>query len=406
VPLANGSLAYIAQRYISPGNFEPVLVRIPSRAAPSVTALPPVEGLARYAEAISPDGTVWIAHACKDRITRVLPDGRIGQVPLPNQRCSFEDERRSVLAVGGEGSVWLFNSCQGRVVRVPLVGRARTWRTAPPGGCQDLELSPAIPIRPTDDGGLRFPGGRIDAAGRLHRTGVPVPVAETPDGSTWVVRGAVIVQRTGAGNVRRIRETHARTVLAWTVGPDGRFWFVAGLPHDDDYGDWWATDAQLGAVDGAGRVVRQALSLTASPSDRAFDFPPLMVAGADGSVWMTEYTTPGHPVENVVRLTPAGPLPPPVRRAVPVRVLARRAGTAWIQVACTARPGLFCDGSARIATGGIPVPFVIPGGERRPCKLTLTVAARSTLRRRGVLAIATRVNGEAVVRRTLRLESR
>lgn len=409
-PLADGSMAYVAERFAAPGVFLPVLVRLSPDRSPRVTSLAPIEQEAVYGEAIAPDGSVWIAHACADRLTHVAPDGAVTTVRLRHLGGCDGDrsltESDSAVAIGGDGTVWLVNRCQGRVAKIPLVGAVREWRLL--RACAGVRSDPTtMAIRPSDDGALRIPDAEIDRAGRLRQKAGRPPDAVTRGDVRWWVQRAAIVRRAADG-ARHIRVGGGRTILSWSVGPDERLWFVAGVVHDD-VGSWWTTAAEVGATDRDGHVDRQALTSMVPGSDVVFHSPPLMTAAADGSLWITGYVAAGSPSTSILRLVPSDPAPRGSVRTTPTRVLARRGPFVWLQLVCDARPGAYCTGRAHLAGGrGGAAPFAIPGREARPVRLVLGSAQRRTLRLRGGvrLGVVVRTRNGITTRHVLRLTER
>lgn len=352
--LADGSMAFAGWR-----GTQPVAVRVRPGQEPRIWVLPATARPVR-AFAIAADGATWMDDVCGKALVRMAPDNSVVRVPVPGIGCDSEGarERYPALAVGGDGAVWLAHLCEGRIVRVPLVGRPRHWRTASePDACNDF-ASPGIrrlrvAIEPTAAGGLRFPGGVVDARGRVQKR-------------DWV---------------------QFPDRLASTSGPDARRWYVRAHYewHPQDQFGW---GVKLGASNTNRPGDEQLLPPFATARDRepVITRPPAMTAGPDGSVWLRTHSREnGRYTTELVRATPIPPLAeaPPARASV-VRVIARRGATAWLQLRCTSRSGTYCTGSTTLAGDGLarrPARFAIAGGLEGAVALGLGARARAMLRR-------------------------
>lgn len=359
-PLSDGSMAYVGDSDFR----RRVLVRVAPGRQPDTRPLPTSRGYGPSAIAV--DGTVWIDDLCAKRVIGAAPSGETRDVPIPGIDCASEGEAYPMIAVGGDGAVWVAHLCAGRIMRIPLVGSPRLWHVhSQPDLCSVVSAGVRplhVAIEPTDAGGLRFPGGTVDAHGRVRGR----PVVRFPDR------------------------------LASTTAPDGRRWFVRAqylwTPWDE-----FGWNVRLGARTADGTAIEQPLppfSATGEGGVLLYGYPR-MTAGPDGSVWIDAGERSGDEyARDLLRATPVpttGPAPTP--SAMVSRVLARRGPVVWVQLECQARPGLYCTGNVRlVGNSGGAAAFAVPGAETRPARLVLGRAQRWALRSRGRVAV------DAVVR--------
>lgn len=396
--LTDGSLAY-------PGTFF-YIENGDGRASAALVSVPRV-GRARFVRlsdstgdrgwsptAVAPDGAAWRARACSGLLSRTAPDGAETRIHLPPRRCRAETVAgdNSAFAFGPDGSVWFASLCQAWIARVPLVGRAHMWRLPARRHCTPDEdafewlRAPHPRLLATQDGGVRFEDGRIDARGhlRLDRSGL-LPDAIAPDGAEWRVNAREIVRRGRGGRVTRTSVPVGdepfgdgpRQFVGGAIGPDGRLWYLSAVPVDHQSGGWHNALMHAGAIDAAGRAVDAAL-----PRDDAADVSMQPVAAAR-AVWLNAPTV-------ALRISVRPPRGSREAQARVTHFLARRGATVWIQVRCSAPPGTFCSGVvklfaswARIAVHRVR--FAVPAGEARAIPLRLTRRAIARLRKQGHL---------------------
>jgi len=371
--LADGSLAFGGELlYDDAGVVRDrtahVLVTLPRRGPARAVRLSNSGADATWsATAIAPDGAAWRARVCGGLLSRTAPDGTETRIHLPPQRCRAEVVARhnAAFAFGPNGAVWVASLCQAWIARVPLVGRARTWRLSERPRCRtdyDELHQPPPRLLTTADGGLRFANGRIDSYGRLDldSRGL-VPDAIGPDGAEWRVTPRAINRRSRSGRVTRTSVPGGdepfgdgpRQFVGGTIGPDGRFWYLSGVPVDEQSLGWHNAWMHVGAVDAAGHMVDQPL-----PDGEGADVAMQPVAAA-GAVWLN---APRAALR--VRVRPSGP---PIPEARATHFLARRGATVWIQLRCNASPGTFCNNvvGLSVSWGRVAVHrarFAIPGG--------------------------------------------
>lgn len=376
-PLVDGSMELLAARF--PGDAPSVahLVRVRRDGARfDVVPVPASSGDTDWkAAAIAPDGSLWRARPCAGVLSRTSPQGVERRIHLRPWRCGaypWRIELGATFAFGPDGSVWFASPCQARVVRVPLVGRPREWRYRRRPDCAfGIDRRPARRALAPLHGGLLLRGVRITPRGRIVAGDPRVPDAITPDGTEWRVtpQGVDLRPPAGGRSLRTDPLADHHKVIAWASGPDGRFWYVSAHVVDELSAGIGFIDQRIGAIDAAGHVEEQALGSLGS------DALPQLVAGPDGDLWIAE----GPSLIRVATVPPLGPGAAP--RARVVRVVARRDLTAWVELACSARPGAFCAGHVRLVDrGGHPLsrgatPFAVPGGEGRAVPVALTRAA-------------------------------
>lgn len=397
--LADGSLGYVAAP--TRGDRRWAVARLRADGGAETRRLAVDADRTAPWPSLAPDGSVWIADSCRDRLARVAPSGRVQRFRLRSVGCAHVDDwirpvDAQAIRRGVDGSTWLVNQCQGRVARVDRHDRVREWRVR--SFCSergDLSVRPSQVVVEAS-GGLRLSGQRITASGAV-RSAPALPDVVTADGSGWTLSadGDAIELVRGDGTQQRlvVQELVGRPYAVELVaGPDGRAWIVAG--------DWrrgellWllggTTVAALSA-DGTVRIV----PLPSWPvGDRAPRLGrPGATVGSDGAIWTREVGSSDARLWRVLRIASDVPVDGRVR-ARAVRALERRRERLWIQVACDAAPGRWCTGSARLADArgrsllGDEPPFAVPAGAREAIVLPLSSRARDTLRRGAIRAQA------------------
>jgi hypothetical protein len=372
-----------------------MLVTFPRHSSARAVRLSDSTGDARWSPtAIAPDGVAWRARACSGLLSRTAPDGIETRIHLPPQRCRAEvvAGANGAFAFGPDGAVWFASLCQAWIARVPLVGRPRMWRLSGRPHCRasyddfDALRQQHPRLLATQDGGVRFENGRIDARGRLRldRSGI-LPDAITPDGAEWRVGAREIVRRGRDGRVTRTPVPDGDASLSGVprqfagaaIGPDGRLWYTSAVPADGLSFGWSNALMHVGAIDDSGRAVDQAL-----PLEYAADVSMQPVASVR-AVWLNATTA-------ALRIG-VRPLRMLANDAPTTRFLARRGATVWVQVRCSAPPpGTFCASTvklfaswARIAVHRVR--FAVPAGDARAIPLRLTARAMRRLRKQGHL---------------------
>jgi len=317
--LADGSVGFVAPRRTTrdgPGGdslVEWVLVRMaPTGSVPTVTPLVETPWVSSQA-VLAVDGTAWIASDCRHRIVHVTPGGRVARFRVPGRRCKPALQPQPRLAIGQDGTVWYVDLAEGVIARFARNGGQRSWRYVPRRSAYvpPTRRIPPTPIHATSGGGLRFPGGRIDAGGALRLDGSAAPHVVTSDGAVWTVVGPATVERVRHAATRRFTLPESSgTLIGWTAGPDGRFWYLAGRTRFGMPRRTW--DVRIGAIDAGGRIEEQALP----PADPAVAGPtlttlPWMTAGPDGTIWVGEVRIlvahPDASVSDLLRVAPFRP---------------------------------------------------------------------------------------------------
>ncbi len=389
--LADGSTAFEGFDFFSRGGYGRRLVRLSAAGGAvrshQVAASGPYATWDPFATAIAPDGSLWRSLACSGVLSQTRPTGVETRFHLRRRGCRNPvdglDVYGSTFAFGADGSVWFANLCQAQIVKIPLVGKRREWRLGRRPHCQiddDSRFQQRRPILPLPDGGLRFEHGHITPSGRLVRDRTTVPDAITPDGAEWRVSASGI-ERRKSGQVRLVTSPVAggRQVIAWTAGADGRLWYLTARPVDEQSAGIQNADLHVGMLDARGNGTEQPID----PQDPYnVNIAPWLVVGADGAVWLGS----SYSVFRVMTDPPLGPAAAPRARAI--RLMGRRGATAWVQLSCRARIGVYCVGSVKLASstgrslGGAAARFAVPGGERRTIPLTLASAVVRSLHRR------------------------
>ncbi len=343
--------------------------------------------------ALTPDGTVWSARTCADRVTRVTARGAVRSFTLSGLGCRAVDEwvtpeAGQRILPSADGSVWVVNRCQGRVARIDPQERVREWRIG--SYCTEDDEVRVLPTRAQvdADGSLRLDGLRIAPGGAPQRLPqLTVPDATTADGSEWTIRGdgRAIEQRTPAGETREIALSPpgGPPLHAWRLlGGATALWFVGS---DTALGSVVAiAPRSFGTITPAGVVTARPLADIRSAWP---DAVPTLAAGPDGRAWtvIDAATRLNEPVLTWLTRFDVGQ-PPATARPRVRRVLGRAGQRLWLQLACAAPPGRYCEG--RVALAGArgraalpaPAPYLVAGGTRAALAVRLTPATVRALR--------------------------
>lgn len=254
--------------------------------------------------AVQPDGTVWYARSCDDRLVRVAVGGRLHRVRLPRLGCRFVDEWETpqaseTIVRGADGATWLANRCQGRVVRVDRRDRVLVRRL--PSACSEDVSGNVQPTRALAErsGALRLDGYRIGARGVVRRVpGLTVP--------TLAVGGAEYTATAGEREVA-VRTPAGVPTTATTAEPlhtlfasgDGRAAFTSGAwQKPRPYQLWSPLPTTLGAISANGTVVQRTLPEWPGVVYTA----GLAAPGRDGFVWVVQRgNLAGQPDAGAVR---------------------------------------------------------------------------------------------------------
>lgn len=416
--LADGTVAVVVG-----GSDERRIVRLRDGRPVRSVVLPRTAAKAKTA-AIAPDGTVWLAMSCADRLTRVSPAGSTRSIRLRGLGCRHVDEwvqpeNGQVLQRGADGATWLANLCQGRIVRVDRRERVREWRLPPT--CSKDRGNVVAPARAhaEPDGGLRLPGVRITASGALRRDpGIVVPDVVTPGGEwTRGDDGSTVVWRGRGGRTRTFALGGAdRSLYAWTLaaGSDDSVWFGGGSLRSSVGDVLQSVDPRfeerplVGSVRPDGGGAEQSMPWTQEKP--LVTYVVRLAAGADGRAWVLETGSPfrEQPVSRLGRADLGASRLRAPRPSV-LRVLERSGGRLWLQLSCDAPAGRFCagdvrltDGHGRALTAG-RTRFVLAGAARDAVALTLTRLARR-LTRDGPLRVRASLRGRSgAATRTIRV---
>jgi streptogramin lyase len=381
----------------------PALVRFDAATgqAARVTRLPAsAEGA--YGLAVAPDGAVWFARSCEDKVGRVLPGSdRVEHVQLPALGCGTLAKGRELgarLAFDSNGALWLVNLCMGRIDRIGLSRRVREWR-APGIACDDyygvrttIAVDPHGGVSYAARGGFGAGSGRVHD-GRRERFDNYGAGVFTGDGALWreVLRG---VERRDPDGTRTLVRTPA--TLSDLVPTRGGGVAVVGASFWRSYGGDshnLPTPAYLDT---------HILSISPDGAQTAYALPdggtdaPWQVSGAnlslgpDGAFYVGEGLVSLDGLGYSSRLLRAIPdtLEPP---AAPIARVARTLGrvgrTVWLQLSCGAEPGRYCIGTATLGGSNIAhaARFAIAGQARGAVPVRLDWRGARTLVRRGEL---------------------
>jgi virginiamycin B lyase len=362
--------------------------------------------------AFAPDGAVWFADSCGDRLGRVAPNGYLSYVRLPRIGCRKEGgtvERGAVLTLDSKGALWFVNLCVGRIDRVSLAGRVREWR-ALRVGCDSWEgVRTAVAADPrggiffTASGSENYGSGRV-RRGRLQRFVFSDNGVFTPDGALWRVLPGAIERRGPDGSIRIRGTGRVRPVSNLVPAPGGGVAVVLATywrsdPNYDTHNPRVGVDAYL---DGRVVVLQADGSETSWPlPDGGTDAPSqlsdaYLALGPDGAFYVRELRVAGSDFARSLRLLRLVPddLAPPRPPAARVRAVLGRVGrVAWLQLSCAAELARFCLGTVRLKGKGVPNParFALAGRSRGAVPVALGEQVQRLLRQREKLRMVAEV---------------
>jgi len=377
-----------------------------SGAVASKMTLPP-EADEATAFAFAPDGAVWFADSCGDRLGRVAPNGYLSYVRLPRIGCREEGgtaERGAMLAFDPKGALWFANLCVGRIDRISLVGRVREWR-ALRVGCggwdavrADAAVDPRGGIFYAASGGKGYGSGRI-RDGRLERFASYGTGVFTPDGALWRVLSGGIERRAADGSTRIRGTGRVRAVSNLVPTRDGSVAvvFATYWRSDGNYDSHNTSPGPDAYLDGHVVVLHPDRSETSwqlpdGGADASSQLSAAYLAlGPDGAFYVRERRVANPSFDGSARLLRALPadIAPPRSPTARVRaVLGRVRRAAWLQLSCGADLARFCVGTVRLTRKGVspaPARFALAGRSRGAVPITLSGRALRLLRHGGKL---------------------
>lgn len=380
--------------------------------------------------AVAPDGAIWFARSCEDKIGRIAPgSSRITYVRLPRLGCgagrAVRRELGAGLAFDVRGALWLVNLCMGRIDRVSLSGRVREWRTplisCPPPGAFELPVALPATIELDPNGGISYASRAMGGGsgrmrdGRRQRFPSYGAGVFTSDGALWRLVPDGIERTAADGTVRRFPEPPGEAQLTELVPTRTSGVAVVRARYWREYGGDSHNPPTPVYLDPTLAVVAPDGSESSTPLPDGGADAPWQVSGAavalspDGSFLVGEGLVgpDGYSYSSrTLRVTPDVPALDRTPAAFVRTVLGRVDRTLWLQVSCAADVARFCVGTTMLAgpgTAGVAAPFAIPGGQRRAVSLRLGAAAARILRRVGRLRVTAVVSshGAPTTRRML-----
>ncbi|HKG03222.1 MAG TPA: hypothetical protein VKB03_08570 [Conexibacter sp.] len=412
--LPDGSMGLVVDRLDETGGGIGVAGLALARLVPGSGALAAIMRLPPRVDdatalAVAPDGAVWFAKSCEDRLGRISPSRSVQYVRLSATRCQrdlTDLEQGAALAFDPKGALWFADFCTGRVARVSLGGRVREWR-APRAGCASGEsITSAVAVDPR--GGIAFAarGSGGDVSGRIHGgrleyfssygTGV-----FTPDGALWrVVSGEIERHDPNGSTTTVVHETHlVRWVSDLVPARNGgvavvRATYWQSDPNYDSHNTFPRPEAYL---DGHVVIVRRDRSETSWPlPDGGTDVSSqlsraYLALGSDGAFYVRENRVAQPDFSSSSRLLRVLPdeLAPPRPATVRVSAVLGRVGRVlWVQVSCDAEIARFCLGTLRLTGGDVsraPAQFALVGQSRGAVPVPLGARALRLLRHGGKL---------------------
>lgn len=396
------------------------------------------------------DGSLWFNYAMRPGL---------GRITLAGVMTRYRGVRAGALAAGPNGRVWFIDvrSSGGPWIGfITTSGRVRRFRVPRTPWPLALVVGAGGDIWYTTDAAAI---GRLTPAGRLRlfrlrglgRSALTDEITVGPDGSAWFTAYRTDDPRTR--NSLRIGRITPRGVVRLFPIP-GATYSPGGITADA-HGDIWFTapfPARWSIRDGVGRLTQAgALTvypgpeivasgpITAGPDDNVWFTgadalwrmsrdgaitrfsegvspgadPNRITAGADGSLWFTEFYG-----NRIGRITPGGVVSefPPTALATRIRLIGARALTAILE--CPVGAPWRCRGTAALMVGSGPGalrvgvrPISVAAGARARLVVPLSAAARARLARIGMLAghvvvTPTSVPGSGVVQTPFRLRRR
>jgi streptogramin lyase len=224
-----------------------------------------------------PDGNMWFAELCGQKIGKITPAGTITEYPVGQHTYGITS--------GPDGNLW-FTSPQGYLGRSTTAGAITLYHN---GGAN-------FGIAAGTDNALWFADNFNDDIGRITTTGSissfsagigatsgTYGITAGPDGNLWFteIAGNKIGRITTAGVATEFSTgLHGTGVLNITNGPDGNLWFTE-------------CGAAIGRITPTGTITEFTAGILGQAES--------IVAGADGALWFPS----GN---NIARMTTAGSL--------------------------------------------------------------------------------------------------
>jgi virginiamycin B lyase len=295
---ADGGLWYVSSTVVAQRSYEAIFEA--TAAGVATRAVYPSPADAPVDMTLGADGALWLTDAGADAIDRYVPGGEITAYPVPRGPL--------YLTSGADGAIWFTESW-------PAIGRVTT-----SGELSEFPLAPGTgpaEITTGRDGAIWFAAWQAGAIGRMT-TGGGLQLFAVP-------------RRGGPANLP--------TPMALTSGTEGAIWFTD--PGDDSIGR--VQDGQVSEYP----IPALAPSLQLQPGITDAT-PKAIVAGADGSLWVTEAGA-----RAILRVDPQGAPPatparrPPAASAARCRAVARAPARPTAQRASRRRSSALRRASAR-----------------------------------------------------------
>lgn len=399
-------------------------------AVSQVTALPPAAAQSS-GFTIAPDGAIWFARSCEDRLGRIAPkSGRISYVRLPRLGCgprrTVRRERGAGLAFDAKGALWLVNLCMGRIDRVSLTLHVRQWRapliSCPQPGAFDLPAAIPATIVPDPNGGIAYASSAIGAGsgrvqdGRRQRFPSYGAGVFTADGTLWRLTPRGIERRSPDGEMSTFGMARRLTWLSELVTtPAGgvaamraSYWrSYGGDSHNPPTPVYLDPEIVVLTHDGS----ESSIPLPDGGTDASAQLSSARLARApDGSyaIGQGRVGLGGYPyLPRLLRILPDDLAPPPSSRASVRMVLGHVGRVVWLQLSCAADPARFCVGSVTLKGASIAstsTPFALAGQTRGAVPVRLGAATARRLRS-GVLQTTAVITSDdaPTTRRALKL---
>jgi hypothetical protein len=355
--------------------------------------------------AVAPDGAVWFANGCQDRLGRVAPSGRVTYMRLSAIRCppdTTEVEGGAALAFDPKGALWFADFCTGRIARVSLAGRVRQWHELR-AGCSFFGVDETLAADPR--GGIFYAANGAEGSpiglihgGRLKRLASYGYGVFTSDGTLWRALSVGIERRDPDGSSEIVRGTdRVRSVSNLVPTPGGGVATVLAT--------YWRADPNRTSHDAPvyAYLDGQVVSMRRDGSETSWALPDggrdassqlsgaYLALGPDGAFYVGEARVANPSFDwssRLLRLLPDEPWPPRTARARVRAALGRVGRVAWLQLSCGAELARFCLATVRLTGRGVsrrPVRFALAGQSRGAVPIDLGGGALRQLRHDGKL---------------------